>query len=360
MKVTNQRERWPLYCSNLEFAQQWLRRRLVNLQSPSRDLHDALSTGLIEEVKQVLHQIPRIDDHLRRQLLYRISLIEGTENPYRILLGESGYYNALLKWNNCLNQGTIDILLNGGIGDHIQQVAMIQSIEAQIKTINIFMSQARYLQLKDLIPERFKLFSLTGNLNLNLIHPFEIFSACSFPFHPKPLKSNKSFVKTPKKYHYLCCWQARGDGDLYSAFNRSIGFETVLSYYQNLIEQGTNPGKIIDITAWKDRELAILKYLGISHYDPASNSAAMLASIAYESEIIITIDTALVHLCASLNISCILLLCYFHDERWFRLINSSVTPSSYTRVCTTIQQEYYGDWSSVMKNLRQVSVIGLS
>ena len=358
--MTNQRERWPLYCSNLDLAQQWLRGRLVNLQSPSRDLHDALSTGLIEEVKQVLHQLPRKDDHLRRQLLYRISLIEGTENPYRILLGESGYSNAVSKWNNYLNQGTIDILLNGGIGDHIQQVAMIQSIDAQIKSINIFMSHSRCLQLKDLIPDRFKLFSLTSNLNLNLIHPFEIFSACSFPLAPKPLKLNKPFINPPKKYNYLCCWQARGDGDLYSAFNRSIGFETVLNYYQKLIEQGTNPGKIIDITAWKDWELATLKCLGISHYDPASNNAAMLARIAHESEMIITIDTALVHLCAALNISCILLLCYFHDERWFRLINSSVTPSSYTRVCNIIQQECYGDWSSVMKNLRKMSFNSLS
>jgi len=182
------------------------------------------------------------------------------------------------------------------------------------------------------------------------VHPFlasfflnDVFTARDFVVLPKESSETS-------KSGLIFCWQAYGKGDLYSAWNRSISFEDVYGFYVGLISLGVKPSWMVDITSWPDHQLQRLRQLGIALYDPKQGTVADLVKLAKQAKRVITIDTALAHICAVSRVDCDLLLCRFHDERWHALL-SDRSQSCYARHCSPIQQDTYGDWSSVLDRL---------
>lgn len=351
--MINLRERWPLYCSDLEFSQQWLRDRLRHLESPSRDLHDALSLGLISEVQEIIHQSGQVlDPQLTRQILFRLALILGSEkNPYHILLGREGVLNAYLKWNQSIKDGVISICLNGGIGDHIQQLQTLRDLLGHIENVNIYLSKNRFKQLESILPRDFNCFE--SKSNVELMHPFQVYAATTEQVGYRSFLGCDLQNGSYGVIEFLCCWQAQGDGDPYSAFNRSVGFGHVFKFYSHLIHLGIQPDRILDITNWKQTECQSLDVIGVSRFNPASQTVGYLVDLALSSKRVISIDTALAHLCAATNRSCVVLLPFFSDERWTQLVGNASIVSSYSDNCRIIQQSAYGDWTETMKRLTQ-------
>ena len=63
---------------------------------------------------------------------------------------------------------------------------------------------------------------------------------------------------------------------------------------------------------------------------------------------VISIDTALIHLCAAMGHSADLLLPRFPDERWFELSNPEHNYGQHLRFH---RSTHFGSWSSVMASL---------
>ena len=112
----------------------------------------------------------------------------------------------------------------------------------------------------------------------------------------------------------LYCWKAKGEGNALSAHLRSVPFPLVLSYYKTM--QQLHPGSaLIDISDWKYEEITILQELGVQCINPREIGLQGLIQICRNKKII-TIDTALAHLCAVMGSTATLLLNHFPDERW--------------------------------------------
>ena len=66
---------------------------------------------------------------------------------------------------------------------------------------------------------------------------------------------------------------------------------------------------------------------------------------------VITIDTALVHICAALGKKVNLLLPYFHDERWCEYLSIN---SSYSKYCNIINQDNPLNWDGISVKLKSI------
>ena len=88
--------------------------------------------------------------------------------------------------------------------------------------------------------------------------------------------------------------------------------------------------------------------MGIKYYDPTSGDVSKLANRATNSKYVVTIDTALAHICASVGKKCILALPHFYDERWIRYMESNCM---YRQNCEFVIQKEDGSWREDIKGL---------
>jgi len=83
-----------------------------------------------------------------------------------------------------------------------------------------------------------------------------------------------------------------------------------------------------------------------SHLTDFSDTAFLIAQL----DLVISVDTAVAHLTASLNKPCWLLLPYNADFRWLRSRNDSPW---YPGLMRLFRQTSHGDWTSVVDQLKQ-------
>ena len=88
--------------------------------------------------------------------------------------------------------------------------------------------------------------------------------------------------------------------------------------------------------------------MGIRIYKPESGDVLDFADEANKHNLVVSIDTALAHLCATVGIRVELLLPKYCDERWSQLLNNE---SCYQYYCTARKQTDYGNWESVINKL---------
>ena len=114
---------------------------------------------------------------------------------------------------------------------------------------------------------------------------------------------------TKDNTNYLCCWRAEGAGDKYSAHSRSIDWSMVHKFYKNLLLINQK-ARILDITKWNHWESEGLRAIGVDIIDPRKGTLIDLINKCHISQVI-TIDTALAHLCAASGTKANLLLNIF-------------------------------------------------
>ena len=107
------------------------------------------------------------------------------------------------------------------------------------------------------------------------------------------------------------------------------------------------PG-ILDISNWKDWESRQLRDDGINLYDPSIGDVKELTEKIKRANTIVTVDTALLHICAAMDRQCITLLPIYPDERWYKLRKPG---NMYSKNCAFIQQSIYGQWESELRSV---------
>ena len=131
-----------------------------------------------------------------------------------------------------------------------------------------------------------------------------------------------------------------------SAHTRSVPRALVQTFYRHL--QLLYPQCcLVDITDWKDWEASQLRGIGVEILDPRQETLLDLAERCRYSRVV-TIDTALVHLCAAAGQPAELLLSAFPDERWQELHRPE---HHYGQLMTIRRSSQFGAWSELLTSL---------
>ncbi|WP_131592550.1 hypothetical protein [Synechococcus sp. BS55D] len=144
----------------------------------------------------------------------------------------------------------------------------------------------------------------------------------------------------------LCCWKAKGEDNLLSAYLRSVPFALVMDFYKKALAKDPKV-ELIDISDWTPHEKHQLKALGVQCRDPRAIGLKGLIQLCLPREII-TIDTALAHLCAVMGKDTTLLLNHFPDERWVELHQPHHCYGQHLRIK---KQVHFSDWTETLSAL---------
>ena len=145
----------------------------------------------------------------------------------------------------------------------------------------------------------------------------------------------------------LCCWRSKVDpeGKLW-AHLRSLPFTTLLRLYSELIPEAKRSGlQVIDITRYKPEEVKALQPFTptLQLLEPSLASLADTAALIQRSQLVLSVDTALVHLARWFNWPTLLLLHQHPDERWQPLLQNRAEPGR-TQI---IRQVQYNQWADL-------------
>ena len=342
---------WPLFGDDLELARSWLRPQLRGVIS-LRTGHQAISLGLGDALLDGFRAgESRAEAKALRQWNFRIARLHGEANPYRHLLPE-GLLERILDriTHSAITGQPLDVQMNGGLGDHIEALSLLLPwAKAQNCCLNLEMDAERQKQIEPLLP-RWNQIQCNKNHEENKV-PISVMAlraalaSHSESLHYCPWLMQKN-ANQPIDLNWLCCWRAEGSGDRYSAHSRSVPWVLVQKFYHRLRRLQPN-SCVIDITNWTDREASQFRAMGINVLDPRRGTLLGLAERCRISRVV-TIDTALVHLCAAAGQRADLLLSTFPDERWQELHRPDHHYGQLIRIWRSSQ---FGSWSAVLASL---------
>lgn len=314
--------------------------------------HTALSIGLRDDVANYLACQPRhhCDEHSNNdQFRFRLARMNGERNPYKELI-PNRYHSTVYSFveDAANGQGPLTVQLLGGLGDQLEMLSLVLPWGNRHGVpLKLVAHDEKYRLFEPLLP------------NHASIEPFDP-STCPEEsqgmairmgvFEHDPSSTYTSWIhnerNTPDPSQFVCCWRAVGYDNLVSAHSRSVPFHLVHSFYQRLINSKPEI-QIVDITAWRSWEAKQFKQLGVHIQNPVHLGLTGLIQLC-STRRVISIDTALIHLCAAMGHAADLLLPFFPDERWFELAQAQ---HSYSKNLTFHHSPHFGSWSSVMASL---------
>ena len=343
---------WPLFSDDLDLARSWLRPQLRNLVS-LRTGHLAISLGLGDALlDRVQSGELQAEAKALRQWNFRIARLHGEANPYRHLLPKRLLDHILDAIEQSKTTGDpLTVRMEGGIGDHLEALSLfVPWAQEQKCCLNLEMAAERRQQIKPLLPQSDQI-RCTKKLEQgkNLIATMALRAAVVSSTQPAPQYRpllTQSQTKQTSQQHWLCCWRAEGAGDRLSAHSRSIPWSLAREFYLHL--KNLQPQCcIVDITNWRGWEASQLRGIGVEILDPRQRTLLELSELCRVSRVV-TIDTALVHLCAAAGQRADLLLNAFPDERWQELHRPE---HHYGQLIQLWQSSQFGSWSAVLASL---------
>lgn len=343
---------WPLFSDDLGIARDWIEQAWNQGDSPLRVGHQALSLGLKEMVLERMHAL-HDEPHAevcQRQWGFRFARMRGDHNPYNVLIGESLKQSvAKALEDSVLHNKKFFVWLNGGVGDQLETVSLLLPWSRKYSIhLCLLVESSRRPLIQEIVPAGVQVIDLDLNRIPLVSQGMAVRQAvlARYPdssFHSFLADGCRGWVE---KSGLLCCWKAEGRGNAFSAHSRSVPFLLVRKFYETVLNKFPQIS-IVDITDWQDWEAASLAGMKVDLVDPCKGQLLDLAREAYGRRVI-TIDTALAHLCAACGISANVLLPQFHDERWFELHRPS---NSYGRCLKVWRSPDFGSWNSVMQKL---------
>lgn len=333
---------WPLFSTDLALARDWLRPQLLQAPVRVRSGHMALSLGLVAEVEALLARPEQLERGAAPQWRFRLARLRGEANPYAELVPETLQHLCASRVEYCLQQGgALPVSLNGGLGDHLEALSLLVPW-ARRNDVALTLQTSRQHQLAPLLSNEPTLtWCPEPGLPVMAVRHLLCARSASYRSWIEPLEP-----PTDATQGWLCCWRAEGAGDRFSAHARSVPFALVRGFYTQLLGL-VSPEAIIDISRWTPWEAQQLSGMGIHLHDPSGGTLAELAVLAQQRQVI-SIDTALAHLCAAMGKGATLLLPRFCDERWSELHRPH---NSYGICLQSRRSTQFGSWSAVLTAL---------
>ena len=149
----------------------------------------------------------------------------------------------------------------GGIGDHLELISsLFDWSQMKEHPLILQVTPQRQEALAPLIASTPQL-ELDSNINAQAIPSLAMREwLCRHlgTIRYRAWITNKFCKSQEMKKGILCCWKAKGEGNLLSAYLRSVPFPLVLKFYKKI--QELTPGlSLIDISDWKSEEMITLK-----------------------------------------------------------------------------------------------------
>ena len=319
---------WPALCGELELARETILK--LNIDNTQK-AHWLLNIGDYKNA-EILNQT----GSNRGSVLFRLLRRKGGHNPYQELLKLSpGEKQTVIT--TAMEEG---VILSGGIGDHIEQISQVKpACEEYGKNIKMVTTRERYLQLKSAVSNIYEAENFKGKMPVQI----EVLLAALGDELPLPKAIFRDNHKKTNKSNrrLLCCWNVHGKGDIMSKWSRSVQFTQATKLYSLLKANGYELSDIVDMSKWQSWEEELLRKEGIKIFDPTKGDVMDTIKKIGEVEYVVSVDTAMVHICASLKQACIALLPIYPDERWYKFRKKGTI---YSEKCNFIQQKEYGCW----------------
>ena len=336
---------WPLFTADLELARAWLQPQLEGSSVQLQTGHTALSLGMVGAVQALLAQPDHLPPGAAATWGFRLARLQGAANPYATLVPNELQEAADQAINASQASGhPLAVTLFGGLGDHLEALSLLlpwarrQGIPLQLHT-----SPERQQQLAPVVGNGGDVcWSDRPGLADKALR-------CSLMGRPDP-PPYASWIGPADEpptapQGLLCCWRAVGAGDLLSAHSRSVPLGLVEAFVQRQCAQ-TPDLPIFDISQWQPWEADRLRALGVELLDPRQGGLGQLVRLC-RSHRVVTIDTALAHLCAAMGHPATVLVPRFADERWQELDRPQ---HSYGQWLQRLQSAHFGCWASLMSS----------
>ena len=348
--MTRPHSPWPLFTDDLDMARSWLRPQLQDYVS-ARTGHLAINLGMSDSLLSGLHYgAIQADADALLQWRFRVARLRGETNPYVHLLPDGLFEHAQAAIAHSKTTGDpLGVMLNGGIGDHLEALGLLLPwAEAKNCCLDLVMDPERQKLIEPLLPAwegiRCNKAHDQGAALIPVMAMRGAVLSSDETAHYRswllPKQSNQT-----RKQQWLCCWRAEGVGDKLSAHSRSVPWALVREFYCHL--QRVQPqAEILDITHWTDWETKHLRSIGVQILNPRQGTLLDLAKLCRVSHVV-TIDTALVHICASAGQRAELLLSLFPDERWKELHRPE---HNYGELIKLWRSSQFGSWSTLLSS----------
>ena len=122
-----------------------------------------------------------------------------------------------------------------------------------------------------------------------------------------------------------------------------------------LKEKGYSLSNIVDMSKWRGWEEEVLMKEGVRIFDPTKGDVMDTIKEIKKVEYVVSVDTALLHICASLKQDCIALLPMHPDERWYKFRKEGTI---YSESCKFIQQRKFGCWEREIRDAGRLIIDG--
>jgi hypothetical protein len=315
-------------------------------------LHWALNLGLEQEVKQwLLAHTSALSPGERGKLRFRLAQKLCKANPHLELIEAARLDHIYAQLNNLPPGAWLRIRLIGGLGDHLQALSLIHSwCLSTGRGVQVESTPQRVNQLQRLLASH-PLMTLVASTRPAVDHPLNSLGFEALMQHGQPELAHSAWLQEqgslqPATARVVACWRAQGNLDRFSAHSRSVTFATVQGFWRRLRSHRPDL-TLIDLTQWKPFELAALKQFGVELHDPSQDDVAALVDLVAGATVI-SIDTALAHLCACMGQPAWVLLPLFADERWLSLRHER---HCYGQVLRFAQQHRYGCWQAPLQTV---------
>jgi hypothetical protein len=361
------RERWYLFGNDPELALELLRHDLDQADClveqaalvrflPNLGRHEEAADWLTRRQPALLQEV-----HGRAALM-RVLQHQGNANPW-LAMQPPKQADAFQRFCNELlhGEGAIDLWLGGGLGDQLECLARLHgglSEHPLRERLRLVFPEASRKAMQPLLSRWWPQDALPWLFASGSPRSLEQRTWISLlPFYGALCNANLLSAMAAAVHHtqpardtppaLLCCWRSKVDPEeKLWAHLRSLPFTTVLRLYSELIPLARRSGlQIVDITRYKPEEVQSLQPFmpTLQLLEPSLTSLADTAALMHKSQLVLTVDTALVHLARWFHWPTLLLLHQHPDERWQPLLQNRAKPGR-TRI---IQQVQYNQWADL-------------
>lgn len=359
---------WWLYGQDLALAQELQHRAITTSQQRDLLLANISILSYLGDYDGCAHWLDQVGgrrDVIGRQSDYRLRRFRRVPNPWRALLEAEQEDSLCATIDSKLQEGhPVVVDLVGGIGDQLENAALLLNIQTQLKQIPALSVRAlgenagivtRLLEQVD---------GLTLLSQANQDHAQWRITAPWFRYWlgrcgiretiRRPLLDGAR-VDGSGRDTLLVCWRTKPDAmNPLSSFSRSLPFARIIALLDQWRGAAQRRGlQLIDISDYTPDEARVMQ---TSHGGWVTLARQQLNSLQdtlrlmQRAEAIATVDTSLGHLAVLCRRQVNLLLPLWPDERWYDLLADGL----YRELTTVHQQTRFHSWDEPLTALSRV------
>ena len=359
-------EPWSLFCGDPDFAETEL---LQAFEASSSNAERASLLQLLSRLgawtnfERLLQNHPHLLNQADgRAALFHWQAAQAHPNPWLALLptGEQGPFRR--QWRERLNRdgGPIQVQLSGGLGDQLEGLALMADLPWRSRLQLVFpaageQALAPLLQQMPATSQPWRFGSVDPAqpwLSLMALRAV----VADAQWDPQPLALFSDLRRNEPDALVVVCWRSKVDlRERLWAHLRSLPFAEIQAVYRWLLPWAAQQGvTVLDLTAYRTEEQAALQQLPaaqqLSLRAPSLVSLADSASWVARAQLVVSVDTALIHVAHGVAAPRWLLLHRHPDSRWQHRLQQD--GSSDQRELKVLQQTVQEQWQQPLAQLR--------